>query len=540
MKTAAVYTRVSTDTQEAEGTSLHTQLEACLKYCQDKGYEVTHRFIESFSGLSLERPKLTELRDLVRNEKIDILVVFCLDRLSRDPTHGVIITQELEKHHVKLEAVIEDVDNSELGKLIVYVKGFAAKLEAEKIRERSMRGKRARAMAGRLPSGTGRKLYGYDYMKGKGIGEGVRYVNQTEAKWVQEIYKWFVEEGMTVNGITRRLRALEVPTPSSSKFWIRQTVYRMLTNTAYTGKTYAFTKEYVEPKRRLNASTRRKKTGFILKPKDQWVLIPNATPAIISEKLFEDAQIILKRNKQLSCRNGKRQYLLSGYIFCQRCGIRYQGYVKKWNDNGKRSEQRYYRCSKSQSIVTPIKCNNCQLLAPDIEKKVWGKIEELLSQPDTLLGAINDKEKEAGNAKSLEREQELIQNRFQNLDKAKERIYRAYYLSGDEDIFKAGITEITTQFNTLQQSKNEIERKLETSKNYELEIDGIKKACQLVKSKLQNITYKDKRLAREALQIRILVDGSDVRITGTIPLQIQPIESSATRSPRRRWRKSPL
>ena len=138
---AGIYCRVSTDNQEAEGTSLQTQLEACLIYCQDKGYDVSYHFNEAYSGLTLERPKLNELRELARAGDIDIVVVYCLDRLSRDPTHGVILTQELEKHHVPLEAVTETVDSSELGKLISYIRGFASKLEAEKIRERTMRGR---------------------------------------------------------------------------------------------------------------------------------------------------------------------------------------------------------------------------------------------------------------------------------------------------------------------------------------------------------------------------------------------------------------
>ncbi len=96
MRTAVIYCRVSTDNQEAEGTSLQTQLEACLKYCQDKGYEGTYRFSEAYSGLALDRPKLNELRELVRNEQIDVVVCYSLDRLMRDPGHGVIITQELE------------------------------------------------------------------------------------------------------------------------------------------------------------------------------------------------------------------------------------------------------------------------------------------------------------------------------------------------------------------------------------------------------------------------------------------------------------
>jgi len=41
---AAIYCRVSTEDQEREGTSLQTQMEACLKYCHDKGYEVAYRF----------------------------------------------------------------------------------------------------------------------------------------------------------------------------------------------------------------------------------------------------------------------------------------------------------------------------------------------------------------------------------------------------------------------------------------------------------------------------------------------------------------
>jgi len=240
MKIAAIYCRVSTEDQEREGTSLQTQLEACRKYCQDKGYDVACNFSEAYSGLTLERPRLNELREVVRAGTIDIVVCYCLDRLSRDPVHGVILLEEFEKHHVVLEAVTETIDSSEVGKLINYIRGFASKLEASKIRERTMRGRRARAKEGRIPGGGSARLYGYDYVSASQKNGGRRVRNEPEAIWVRRMYEWLTDEGLSTNGILYRLRAHNAPT-KSGKPWNRRSVQAILRNPAYTGKTLLFT-----------------------------------------------------------------------------------------------------------------------------------------------------------------------------------------------------------------------------------------------------------------------------------------------------------
>ncbi|MBI2857982.1 MAG: recombinase family protein [Chloroflexi bacterium] len=66
----AIYCRVSTDAQEQDGTSLQTQLEACLAYCKKKGYEIAVKYAEAYSAFSLERPKLGELREAVRSAEL--------------------------------------------------------------------------------------------------------------------------------------------------------------------------------------------------------------------------------------------------------------------------------------------------------------------------------------------------------------------------------------------------------------------------------------------------------------------------------------
>ena len=106
---------------------------------------------------------------------------------------------------MKLEGVTEDVDNSDLGKLIAYIKGYASKLEAQKIRERTMRGRRARAAAGRISSGSGMKIYGYNYVPVSQENGGRRIINETEAKWVRQMYEWLVNGGLSTNAITLRL-----------------------------------------------------------------------------------------------------------------------------------------------------------------------------------------------------------------------------------------------------------------------------------------------------------------------------------------------
>jgi site-specific DNA recombinase len=137
---------------------------------------------------------------LIRANDIDVVVVHCLDRLSRDPTHGVILTEELKNHNVTLEAVTETIESTELGKLISYIRGFASKLEAEKIRERTMRGKSARLKEGKLPQGTGIGIYGYQLDK----GTGCRTVIDTEANVVQNIF------AMALQGYSFRKIALEL------------------------------------------------------------------------------------------------------------------------------------------------------------------------------------------------------------------------------------------------------------------------------------------------------------------------------------------
>lgn len=490
MKTAAIFCRVSGDRQEKEGTSLETQLEESLKYCQGKGYDVYHRFSGVESGLVLDRPMLNELRELVRNERIDTVVVYNLDRLSRDPTHGVIITQELEKHNVSLESVTEDVDNSELGKLISYIRGYASKVEAEKIRERTMRGKRAKAKEGKIPHGGFARLYGYDY----DTISKKRLVNETEAYWVKNIFEWLVSDGLSTNAITYRLRELNAPT-KHSRYWNRSSVLEILKNPAYTGRTYAFTF--------IQGTNRRK-------PKDEWMEIPDATPAIISEELFEAAQSQLKQNNDKSRRNTKQQYLLRGHLYCRQCGRAYCGHIDR--------VIRYYRCPGKNRITAPVnRCLNKNWRVDKLEALVWKEIEAVLDNPEFIVTAIEKQRSDANNIDTLEPELQLVEKQLRALDREQKQLLQWALKGFPEDTVVAENKHINESRSSLQSRKAALEAQAQASREAAVCLPKLEEYVQLVREKLTDLDFDTKRLALDMLNIKVWLDGSSVEITGAIP-----------------------
>ncbi|MBI4286633.1 MAG: recombinase family protein, partial [Chloroflexi bacterium] len=512
MTNAAIYCRVSTDSQEREGTSLQTQLENCLTYCQGKGYDVSHRFAEAYSGLSLERPELDKLRELVRAEQIDVVVCYSLDRLTRDPGHGVIITQELEKHHVTLEAVTEDVDNTELGKLISYIRGFASKLEAEKIRERTIRGKRAKAKMGFMPGGSGTKLYGYDYIRVSQENGGRRVINETEASWVRQMFEWLVNEALSSNQILFRLRAHNAPT-RSGKIWTRSGVQSILTNPAFAGKTFAFT-------------TIRGHSRFT-RPEADWIEIPGATPAIISQELFDAAQNQLRINKEKSPRNRKRQYLLGGHLKCRQCG---HSYVSAAKVHKSYAAQRYYRCKGTLRQYVPVdRCHNKSWSAKKLEAMVWAELERYLSQPELIIGQLEAQRQDAGQLGIFEAELGRVERQLKAVDREQHQLLQWALKDFPADQVEAENRRLNKAKETLTAEKAGLEAKIKASQDAVISLPQLESFIEAMRSGMAGLDFEAKRQALDILGITVWLDGETVAVTGVIELEqgvLVPTQSS--------------
>lgn len=498
---AAIYCRVSTDDQEKEGSSLQTQLENCHNYCQSKGYDVTIRFSEAYSGLTLDRPKLNELREIVRKDATEVLVVYCLDRLSRNATHGVILRDELDKHHIALESVTEDIDKTPLGEAITYLRGTFSQIEAEKIKERTLRGKRQKAKEGKIPHGGFARLYGCDYDR---ITKK-RFINETEAYWVRQIFEWLVYGELSTNAITYRLRELNAPT-KHSRYWNRSSVMGILKNPAYTGKTYAFTF--------LQGTNRRK-------PQNEWIEIPGATPAIITEELFEAAQTQLQLNHKKSKRNTKQQYLLRGHLYCRQCGHAYCGHMDRTIG--------YYRCPGKLRITAPVnRCFNKNWRVDKLEDLVWKEIERVLDNPDFIVTAIEKQRDDANNIDTLEPELQMVEKQLRALDREQKQLLQWALKGFPEDTVVAENKRINGSRSSLQSRKAALNTQIQVSHEATVSLPKLEEYIQLVREKLTKLDFDMKRLALDMLNIKVWVDGSNVEITGAIPAEDSEVMTTSS------------
>jgi len=511
-KRAAIYARVSTSHQKEEGSSLESQVAALAQLASEAGYGVPREFVfeEDWSGEDLERPQLDRLRTVANGGLISAIFIYSNDRLSRDPLHFLLLVDEWERRDVQLYFAREPLDTSEEGKLIAYVRGYASKLEAVRIRDRSRRGLRARAERGLIVGGY--NLYGYRYIRGNGPGQGRREVNEHQAESIRKIFRWAAEERMTARGIAIRLQEEGVPTPKGGRLWRSSTVWRILRRRDYTGSTYAFRTRAAEPSYRLKDlnKIRRKRTARKPRPTEEWVSLMGVTPPIISEELFEATQRQMRRNAVNSPRNRKYQYLLSGHIRCA-CG---------WSMRGIPAPPHYlyYICRRRGREFGPERCYSKGVRVEELEALVWGEMKKALSSPETIRGALRVRD-EVANRELLEGELREAEREIGRLRKQERNLIYLFRVGEyDEALLESETKTLKDAQRKAKAKHEELGRRLDTISEAAERMESIETYCEWAGRNLEGMGFEEKRMVLEALDVRVVVDGRKVAIEGSLPL----------------------
>lgn len=369
MTIAATYIRVSTPGQAEDGLGLEAQREACRMIAERHDLDVVPEYSieEQASGGYLERDGLDRLRQIVRAKEIEGLIVYDTDRICRDQLLVAWVLREAHEAGVAVYTLKGKVDTSDEGELIAYVMGYAAKLEREKIRQRTLDGKRASARAGILPVGA--EIYGYDYVarvRGEHKRQQARVINDREAQVVRRMFGMALE-GLGINTIAVTLNTEGIPAKKGGP-WHARTVGNLLRNPAYAGLTrYGthITKLLAKGKREV----RKRDDGDI-------IMIEGFTPAIVDLATFERVQAHLARPRRSG--HALSPYLLAGMLRCS-CGCGLVG------QSMKRGRYRYYTCRATSPTATrPQTCWSKRAKATDVDALVWEGVKRLLKDPDFL------------------------------------------------------------------------------------------------------------------------------------------------------------
>ena len=223
-KSAAIYCRVSTEDQAREGYSLGEQLEKLKDLCKYRDYNIYNVYEDAgISAKDIEhRPAFQRMLEDVRNNNVNVIVSYKLDRLTRSVRDLEILISELEKYDCTLECAMDDINTSTAnGRFFVRMLTVLSQLEIERVSERTKFGMVGAIKDGHIPI---RKTLGFMRDNKKLV------INPAESEIVERIFDLYLKGNsyQKIANILNKDNAL-------NKKWLDTTILKILSNPLYKG-----------------------------------------------------------------------------------------------------------------------------------------------------------------------------------------------------------------------------------------------------------------------------------------------------------------
>jgi site-specific DNA recombinase len=517
---AAIYARVSTERQGRDQT-IDSQLDALRRWAAAHGHELKddHVYIdEGYSGARLDRPALDRLRDAAREGEFDVIGVYSPDRLARRYAYQILLLEELRKAACDVEFIERPISDDPHDQLLLQIQGAIAEYERAVLAERFRRGKLQKARAGQLVGGRG--SYGYRYISRRDGVPGHLEIDEDEAAVVRMLYRWLIDERMTVRQIIKRLAAGPWRPRNGKRIWSNAVVHRILSDPLYAGTAYANRYEHVAPHKprstgpRAGTPTCRKP-----RPREEWIPVP--VPAIIDAATYQDASEQLARNSALSFRNNTRNdYLLRCLLTCRTCGFAMCGVTS--SGAGGRRQHRYYICHGKDTLARDRSrpCPQPRTRVEELDAAVWDHVRRLLDDPATLAAQF---EEQARQAEALDAGADAASQKcealLRRLDREEQRLIDAYQAEAiDLDELKRRREQIQGRRVVLtgqREQEQRLRRERQTAKEVWADLTAF---CRRVRSRLDEATLAEKQRILQLLIDRVIVGEDDLEIRHVIPL----------------------
>jgi DNA invertase Pin-like site-specific DNA recombinase len=483
-KTAVICARVSTDQQSEQGRSIPTQLQAMRQYATLHDINVVAELADDISGTIpiRQRPDGARLYQFIDGRKCDAVIFFAVDRVTRDEDliEINVIRRDVRNAGMELHYAADGgkADLSTWGGVIDTLKAAGAAEERRKIVERTQRGRKAKAQAGKWVGGNA-PPYGYRKV-GKGR-ETTLEIDAFEAAIVRRIFESYVglrTSPMSLFAIKQALNAEGVPSPGrygravrGKRGWHQTIIAAILRRKAYAGTfTYA------------------------------GVAIHLPALAIVSEQVHEQAVARLSdRAKHIYAR--KNPYLLSGRLRCV-CGRSMLGYTLT-KPNGK--SHRYYRCADCSENTTQRVCRERMVRADWVEAEAWAWLKRIATDDDYLRDALAIKaEREADDSQPKRDLLAALDNDITKQTRKLQRLAGAYGEADDNEAeaIKTESKETSRKLDLLKAERDDLAREVGQGAANKAQRESIVAALARIRGKIENADFAAQRVFVGRLDVR--------------------------------------
>lgn len=316
------YARLSRDDEKTKYVSIDNQKMIIKKYAEENNMVIDKMFEDDgFSGYTMDRPDFDEIKHLVDNELVDILIAKDLSRIGRHNGNVLCFLERLQKRNVRIILIDDNYDSAEDNDDIIGIKAW---FNERYVKDGSKKVRNALKIMQENASLVSKVPYGYikdPYIKHK------YHIDQDAAIYVQQVFNLYAD-GNGYKKIAKILNDNNVPTPSmvehqrrldkglNSKVkvadgWDGRMIKAIITNDFYIGTLR--TRKTV----RTTINGTQKRTN-----EDEQFIFEDAHEPIISKDLFYLVQDLNNKRGSEAIYKGQRKYSnpYAGLLVCGDCG----------------------------------------------------------------------------------------------------------------------------------------------------------------------------------------------------------------------------
>ena len=501
----AILVRVSSEEQALRET-IKAQLDYLVRHCELNGVRVAGVYADDGVSGTVplgDRPEGRRLLDDAAAGAFSAVLVYRLDRLARRLAVLLDAFERLDALGVAIKSATEGFDTSTpFGRAVFQFLGVVAELEKETLKERTTGGRDRVARDGRYTGGP--VPWGLEVdADGYYVPADDRWVAQlgcSEPDAVRGIFRRLAYEGSTLLGERIALSALGVPCrkrypPARSgrskarprtepetvcTDWALSTLAKLVHNPIYYG-----------------TGTLKSANGEQARP----------VPALVDRATWEAAQRALTKNRRLSKRNARRDYLLRGLVRCGECGLSYGGAAKS-------DTYTVYRCigDNPASPRPGPRCHAGAISCRTLDDAVWAEVRRLADDPVAYLEEAQLQQRaRAREAADEDAERRACAAELAGLEPQRQRVlgmYRKGHIP--EDSCERQLDEIACEERALRERLDQYRLRAEMASAGEAYLAEVASALADLVREVEQIEAEDDRAGKRRL-IETLVVGVTLR-----------------------------